>query len=111
MLCRAPHKLILQKHSSLLPLSNKLERSCRSLSFSTRLKKNKILYRLNKKISSIVLNIYTPIIIIAYLCSIPAMIKLLEKTGQFLIEDGKGNGEGIVIKNYDFYKGGYPFDI
>lgn len=33
----------------------------------------------NKKISSIVLNIYTPIIIIAYILSIPAMIKLLEK--------------------------------
>lgn len=27
----------------------------------------------------------------------------LEKTGQFLVQDGKGNGEGIVIKNYDFY--------
>lgn len=32
----------------------------------------------NKNISSIVLNIYTPIIIIAYLLSIPAMIKILE---------------------------------
>lgn len=31
------------------------------------------------------------------------LIKLLEKTGQFLVEDGKGNGEGIVIKNYDYY--------
>lgn len=31
------------------------------------------------------------------------LYKLLEKTGQFLVEDGKGNGEGIVIKNYDFY--------
>jgi hypothetical protein len=30
-------------------------------------------------------------------------IKLLDKTGQFLIEDGKGKGEGIVIKNYSFY--------
>ncbi len=29
-------------------------------------------------------------------------IRLLDKNG-FLIEDGKGNGEGIVIKNYDFY--------
>lgn len=29
--------------------------------------------------------------------------RCLEKTGQFLVEDGKGNGEGIVIKNYDFY--------
>ena len=33
----------------------------------------------NKKISSIVLNIYTPIIIISYLLSIPAMIALLKK--------------------------------
>jgi hypothetical protein len=29
-------------------------------------------------------------------------IKLLEKNG-YLIEDGKGLGEGIVIKNYDYY--------
>lgn len=28
---------------------------------------------------------------------------LLEKTGQFLVKDGHGNGEGIVIKNYDWY--------
>jgi len=32
-----------------------------------------------------------------------SLIKCLDKTGQFLIEDGKGLGEGIVIKNYDFY--------
>ena len=32
-----------------------------------------------------------------------SLIRCLEKTGQFLVEDGKGNGEGIVIKNYDFY--------
>lgn len=32
-----------------------------------------------------------------------SLIKCLEKTGQFLVEDGKGIGEGIVIKNYDFY--------
>jgi hypothetical protein len=31
------------------------------------------------------------------------LIKCLEKTGQFLVKDGAGNGEGIVIKNYDFY--------
>jgi hypothetical protein len=30
------------------------------------------------------------------------LIKLLNKTGQFLIKDGEGNGEGIVIKNYDY---------
>jgi len=29
-------------------------------------------------------------------------INLLDKTGQFLVEYGKGNGEGIVFKNYDF---------
>lgn len=28
--------------------------------------------------------------------------RCLEKTGQFLIKDGEGNGEGIVIKNYYF---------
>lgn len=32
-----------------------------------------------------------------------SLIKCLEQTGQFLVEDGKGIGEGIVIKNYDFY--------
>lgn len=32
-----------------------------------------------------------------------SLIKCLEKTGQFLVEDGSGVGEGIVIKNYDFY--------
>ena len=41
----------------------------------------------NKRISSIVLNIYTPIIIIAYLLSIPAMIKLLEKIVSVLAGD------------------------
>lgn len=30
----------------------------------------------------------------------------LEKTGQYLIEDGKGMGEGLVLKNY-FYKNKY----
>lgn len=32
-----------------------------------------------------------------------SLVKCLEKTGQFLVEDGKGNGEGIVVKNYDYY--------
>ena len=32
-----------------------------------------------------------------------SLISLLEKTGQFLIKDGEGNGEGIVIKNYQFF--------
>lgn len=27
---------------------------------------------------------------------------LLDKTGEFLVEEGKGNGEGIVIKNYAY---------
>lgn len=31
------------------------------------------------------------------------LYKCLDETGQFLVEDGKGNGEGIVIKNYDYY--------
>lgn len=30
------------------------------------------------------------------------LFKALEKSGQFLIKDGAGTGEGIVIKNYDF---------
>lgn len=41
----------------------------------------------NKKISSIVLNIYTPIIIVSYLLSIPAMIKLLERIVSVLAGD------------------------
>lgn len=32
-----------------------------------------------------------------------SLIKCLEKTGQFLVKDGEGQGEGIVVKNYDFY--------
>lgn len=32
-----------------------------------------------------------------------SLIKLLDKTGQFLVKDGQGIGEGIVIKNYDYY--------
>lgn len=28
--------------------------------------------------------------------------RFLEKSGQFLVEDGKGKGEGIVIKNYEY---------
>lgn len=30
------------------------------------------------------------------------LIRLLKNSGQFLVEDGKGEGEGIVIKNYEF---------
>jgi hypothetical protein len=32
-----------------------------------------------------------------------SLINLLDKTGQFLVKDGEGIGEGIVVKNYDFY--------
>lgn len=41
----------------------------------------------NKEISSIVLNIYTPFVIIAYLLSIPAMISLLKWIISLLISD------------------------
>lgn len=41
----------------------------------------------NKYISSIVLNIYTPVIIIAYILSIPAMINLLKKIVSVLAQD------------------------
>jgi len=30
------------------------------------------------------------------------VLNLLEKTGQFLVKDGQGNGEGIVLKNYNY---------
>lgn len=30
------------------------------------------------------------------------IFQLLEKTGQFLVKDGEGQGEGIVLKNYNF---------
>ena len=30
------------------------------------------------------------------------ILGLLEKTGQFLVKDGEGNGEGIVLKNYNW---------
>jgi len=32
-----------------------------------------------------------------------SLLKCLDKTGQFLIKDGEGNDEGIIVKNYDFY--------
>lgn len=32
-----------------------------------------------------------------------SLMKCLDKTDQFLIKDGSGSGEGIVIKNYNFY--------
>jgi hypothetical protein len=34
--------------------------------------------------------------------TIEDLTNLLEKTGNFLIKDGAGNGEGIVIKNYNY---------
>lgn len=36
--------------------------------------------------------------------SYESFVKELE-TNNFLIKDGLGNGEGIVIKNYDYYNG------
>lgn len=30
------------------------------------------------------------------------LTRFLDKTGQFLVKDGEGNGEGVVIKNYDY---------
>ena len=41
----------------------------------------------NKEISNVVLNIYTPVIIISYLLSIPIMIKFLEKVMSVLSND------------------------
>ncbi|HCX04784.1 MAG TPA: hypothetical protein DHM42_09850 [Clostridiales bacterium] len=32
-----------------------------------------------------------------------SLLKCIDKTGQFLVEDGKGQGEGIVVKNYDYH--------
>lgn len=45
---------------------------------------------------------YIPPIAVIKNGSYEYFINCLEKNG-FLIEDGKGYGEGIVIKNYDFY--------
>jgi hypothetical protein len=45
---------------------------------------------------------YIPPLAIINNPSYESLIKLLDSTGQFLIKDGCGNGEGIVIKNYDF---------
>lgn len=30
------------------------------------------------------------------------LLKLVERSGEFLVKDGAGNGEGIVVKNYDY---------
>lgn len=49
---------------------------------------------------------YIPPIAILLNPTIETIYNQLEKTGQFLIEDGKGLGEGIVIKNY-LYKNKY----
>lgn len=45
---------------------------------------------------------YIPPLAILKNASEDGFIRLLDKTGQFLVENGKGNGEGIVIKNYSF---------
>jgi hypothetical protein len=34
--------------------------------------------------------------------SIEQLNRFLEKSGEFLVKDGEGKGEGIVIKNYDY---------
>ena len=49
----------------------------------------KVLGYENKRISKIVLNIYTPFIIIAYLLSIPVMIKILKMIVKALLGDTK----------------------
>jgi len=46
---------------------------------------------------------YIPPLVIINNPTYESLIKCLEKTGQFLIKDGEGTGEGIVVKNYDFY--------
>lgn len=45
---------------------------------------------------------YIPPLAILKNANYESLVKLLDKTGQFLVEDGKGNGEGIVIKNYSY---------
>ena len=45
---------------------------------------------------------YVPPICSIYNPTYESLLKLLDKT-TFLIEDGKGRGEGLVLKNYDFY--------
>jgi hypothetical protein len=45
---------------------------------------------------------YIPPICIVKNGTMEIFLKCLEKTGDFLIKDGMGNGEGIVIKNYDY---------
>ena len=45
---------------------------------------------------------YIPPLAIMKNANYDSLVKLLEKTGQFLVEDGKGDGEGIVIKNYSY---------
>lgn len=46
--------------------------------------------------------LYVPPIAIVKNPSEQYLLDLLKKTGDFLIEDGKGLGEGLVIKNYAF---------
>ena len=45
---------------------------------------------------------YIPPIAIVRNGNIGKFYNLLEKSGEFLVEDGRGKGEGIVIKNYDW---------
>ena len=45
---------------------------------------------------------YIPPICIVKNGNYDTFVRCLEKTGEFLVKDGMGNGEGIVIKNYDY---------
>lgn len=46
---------------------------------------------------------YIPPIMIIDNPTVESIYNCLDKTNQFLVKDGAGFGEGIVIKNYDFY--------
>lgn len=45
---------------------------------------------------------YVPPVAILKNPTTESVYDLLEKSGQFLVKDGEGNGEGIVCKNYDY---------
>lgn len=45
---------------------------------------------------------YIPPLAVVKNPTVETLYKCLEKSGEYLVEDGKGTGEGIVVKNYDF---------
>jgi hypothetical protein len=45
---------------------------------------------------------YVPVMMVVKNPTEEFLVSQLQKTGDFLIEDGKGLGEGIVVKNYDY---------